>query len=340
MEIILFFIGIVLGILPCALIYWFVLRRKLRTIYRLNESTIQQEEELKSNIYILTQELEALVPKVEFQKATSKSLQEDILKKQAQQEAISASLALIEQQAQVAAEAIYEKNFTLMESTLEKSAEAMGEKYREEQENYQVEYLNTLKDLAQGFADEVAEKKVEIANAESTLLDLRAKVWAAVMADKRALEMQEAVNYYKLNLPKTDIEEIAKLRTVLPYLKDKEPLNKVIWKVYYEKPYTDMVGRVIGSEVRTGIYKITNLSNQMCYVGQAVDLASRWKQHIKRGLGAETPTRNKLYPAMEEFGVENFSFEVVEECDRSQLDEREDYWQEYFKAKEFGYSIK
>lgn len=340
MEIILFFIGIALGILPCALIYWFVLRRKLRTIYRLNESTIQQEEELKSNIYILTQELEALVPKVEFQKATSKSLQEDILKKQAQQEAISASLALIEQQAQVAAEAIYEKNFTLMESTLEKSAEAMGEKYREEQESYQVEYLNTLKDLAQGFADEVAEKKVEIANAESTLLDLRAKVWAAVMADKRALEMQEAVNYYKLNLPKTDIEEIARLRTVLPYLKDKEPLNKVIWKVYYEKPYTDMVGRVIGSEVRTGIYKITNLSNQMCYVGQAVDLASRWKQHIKRGLGAETPTRNKLYPAMEEFGVENFSFEVVEECDRAQLDEREDYWQEYFKAKEFGYSIK
>ena len=340
MEIILFFIGIALGIFPCALIYWFVLRRKLRTICRLNESTIQQEEELKSNIYILTQELEALVPKVEFQKATSKSLQEDILKKQAQQEAISASLALIEQQAQVAAEAIYEKNFTLMESTLEKSAEAMGEKYQEEQENYQIEYLNTLKDLAQKFADEVAEKKVEIANAESTLLDLQAKVQAAVMADKRALEMQEAVNYYKLNLPKTDIEEIAKLRTVLPYLKDKEPLNKVIWKVYYEKPYTDMVGRVIGSEVRTGIYKITNLSNQMCYVGQAVDLASRWKQHIKRGLGAETPTRNKLYPAMEEFGVENFSFEVVEECDRSQLDEREDYWQEYFKAKEFGYSIK
>lgn len=271
MEIILFFIGIALGILPCALIYWFVLRRKLRTIYRLNESTIQQEEELKSNIYILTQELEALVPKVEFQKTTSKSLQEDILKKQAQQEAISASIALIEQQAQVAAEAIYEKNFTLMESTLEKSAEAMGEKYREEQENYQAEYLNTLKDLAQGFADEVAEKKVEIANAESTLLDLRAKVQAAVMADKRALEMQEAVNYYKLNLPKTDIEEIAKLRTVLPYLKDKEPLNKVIWKVYYEKPYTDMVGRVIGSEVRTGIYKITNLKNNMCYVGQAVE---------------------------------------------------------------------
>ncbi len=43
---------------------------------------------------------------------------------------------------------------------------------------------------------------------------------------------------------------------------------------------------------------------------------------------------------MNSIGPQNFTFEIVEECDRSILDEREDYWQEYFKAKEFGYSIK
>jgi predicted GIY-YIG superfamily endonuclease len=59
-----------------------------------------------------------------------------------------------------------------------------------------------------------------------------------------------------------------------------------------------MIGRVLGTGVKTGIYKITCLENGKCYVGQAVDAASRWKQHIKRGLGAEAPTRNKLYPAM------------------------------------------
>ena len=123
-------------------------------------------------------------------------------------------------------------------------------------------------------------------------------------------------------------------------INDKDILNKVIWKSYYEKPTTDLIGRVIGSGVHTGIYKITNLENQMCYVGQAVDLAARWKQHIKRGIGADTPTRNKLYPAMLENGVENFSFELIEECPREKLNEREDYWQEFFKAKEFGYSIK
>jgi len=39
-------------------------------------------------------------------------------------------------------------------------------------------------------------------------------------------------------------------------------------------------------------------------------------------------------------GVENFTFEIVEECDRTKLDKQEDYWQEYFHAKDFGYSIK
>ena len=78
----------------------------------------------------------------------------------------------------------------------------------------------------------------------------------------------------------------------------------------------------------------------MCYVGQAVDIADRWRQHIKRGLGAEAPTKNKLYPAMKTFGVENFTFEVVEECSKAELNDKEDYWQNYYKAKEFGYSIK
>jgi len=44
-------------------------------------------------------------------------------------------------------------------------------------------------------------------------------------------------------------------------------INKVIWKIYLEKPYTDLVGRVLGIGIRTGIYKITNTKNQMCYVG-------------------------------------------------------------------------
>jgi group I intron endonuclease len=123
-------------------------------------------------------------------------------------------------------------------------------------------------------------------------------------------------------------------------LRDKEALNKVLWKIYYEKPYTDLVGRVIGNKTKCGIYKITNLENQMCYIGQSVDLASRWKQHLKRGIGAEIPTKNKLYPAMLATGVENFSFEVIEECPASELNEKEKFWQNHFNAMTYGYSMR
>jgi hypothetical protein len=43
---------------------------------------------------------------------------------------------------------------------------------------------------------------------------------------------------------------------------------------------------------------------------------------------------------MLEYGVENFTFEVIEKVEKSKLNEREDYWQQYFHAKDFGYSIK
>ena len=43
---------------------------------------------------------------------------------------------------------------------------------------------------------------------------------------------------------------------------------------------------------------------------------------------------------MYSLGVENFSFEIIEECSRAKLNEREDYLQDFFHAKDFGYSIK
>ena len=163
---------------------------------------------------------------------------------------------------------------------------------------------------------------------------------AAVAASKRAAKMIEQNDFYRIIIEESDINEIKKLREIIPYLKDQEALNKVIWKIYYEKPTTDLIGRVIGNERKTGIYKITNTIDNKCYVGQAVDVASRWKQHIKRGLGADAPTRNKLYPAMLSIGAHNFTFEIIEKCDKKLLNEREDYWQDFFHAKDFGYSIK
>ena len=234
----------------------------------------------------------------------------------------------------------YENATSLMNEQLSHSAEIARFKYLEAEKDFQNHYSILREETVKEYTHKIKEMEESFVSMTKALEDLSSKQKAAIEAAKREQEIKDSQNFFKICLSEEDIEEIKKLREVSKYLRNTEPLNKVIYKVYYEKPTTDMIGRVLGKTVKTGIYKITNLENQMCYVGQAIDAASRWKQHIKRGIGAETPTRNKLYPAMLEYGVENFSFELIEECPKEKLNEREQYWQEYFGAKEFGYSIK
>lgn len=216
----------------------------------------------------------------------------------------------------------------------------LDEHYREAKEDYRREYNEMMFNTVLDYENTINEKIKLRDLLDEQLKDKTSKVSALVEESKRHYEEEHKKDFYRLCLTSDDISDVYELRQLVPHLHKAEPLNKVIWKTYYEKPYTDLIGRVVGSGIHTGIYKITNIDNQMCYVGQAVNIADRWKTHIKRGLGAEPPINNKLYPAMAIYGVENFTFEIIEECDRNQLSEREDYWQEVFKAKEFGYSIK
>ena len=196
--------------------------------------------------------------------------------------------------------------------------------------------------VLEGFNAEAAVKLDIGAQIAEQVAQLKRTAAAAVEIAKHREEEKNLLDYYRLNLSADALADMAKLRDIMPELKQPEVLGKLIWKVYLEKAYSDLCGRLFGDKTRvTGIYKITNLKNEMCYVGQAVNVIDRWKQHIKRAVGAETPIQNKLYPAMMEFGIENFTFELIEEVpDRLKLDEREDYWQDFYRAKEFGYSIK
>ena len=208
------------------------------------------------------------------------------------------------------------------------------------EEEQQAILLETQKEFAEQFAANNQQKLAAARQLTEQVIQLRSTVASAVEIAKHKMEEESAVEFYKLQLPQESLDDIEALRSIESLLHNSEAINKVIWKMYYEKPYTDLIGRVGLTSTVCGIYKITNIENQMTYVGQAVNIADRWKQHIKRGIGADAPTQNKLYPAMKKFGPENFTFEIIEKCSRDKLNEREDYWQEFYKAKEFGYSIK
>lgn len=162
-----------------------------------------------------------------------------------------------------------------MQNSLESAAERERVKYEKEISSYREDFLKVMEECASELNHNIDALNQSYATLLSQFTDLEQKTAAAVEANKREQEKRDNQNFYRLVISEEDIKEIKKLREVAQYLRDSEPLNKVIYKVYYENPYTDLVGRVVGKNIKTGIYKITNLENQMCYVGQAADIAAR-----------------------------------------------------------------
>lgn len=176
---------------------------------------------------------------------------------------------------------------------------------------------------------------------EQKLQSLKSYEASAIAARVRMYEEANKEKFYTLQLEDSDVEEIDELVEVLPKLRNPLPLRKAIFDIYYRQAVRDLVNRVVGQQDRpTGIYKITLLETGECYVGQSVDIGSRWLQHIKKGFGVDDGGTSKLHQAMMKYGLQSFKFEVVEFTSEDLLNEKEKYWADYFKAKEFGFSIK
>ena len=90
-----------------------------------------------------------------------------------------------------------------------------------------------------------------------------------------------------------------------------------------------------------GIYKIENMIDHKVYIGQSVRVEQRWKEHISYTHGPQY--RNyPLYNAMNKYGIDNFSFTVLEECEADQLYSREQYWIDYYNSTDLakGYNLR
>lgn len=76
-----------------------------------------------------------------------------------------------------------------------------------------------------------------------------------------------------------------------------------------------------------GIYKIINNINGKIYVGQSIDIKERWKQHKYKAFNPnEKGYPSIIHVAFRKYGIENFSFEIIEECEIEELDNKECYW--------------
>lgn len=92
-------------------------------------------------------------------------------------------------------------------------------------------------------------------------------------------------------------------------------------------------------EAICGIYKIENLINNKCYIGQSINVTRRWIAHKSASQNIKSKNYEyPLYKAFRKYGLENFSFSILEECSKDLLNEREKYWVEYYNSYINGYN--
>lgn len=83
-----------------------------------------------------------------------------------------------------------------------------------------------------------------------------------------------------------------------------------------------------------GIYKITNQTNKKAYVGQSIDIERRKQEHLYYG-----SNKSAIDKAIKKYGINNFSFENLEQCSQEELDELERYWIAFYDSYVKGYNL-
>ena len=78
----------------------------------------------------------------------------------------------------------------------------------------------------------------------------------------------------------------------------------------------------------SGVYKITNIETKEFNIGSSVDVKRRWAYHKSPSSWKEKPN-SKLYIAFQQYGLDKFSFEIIEET--TNLKEREQYYIDLLK---------
>jgi predicted GIY-YIG superfamily endonuclease len=207
---------------------------------------------------------------------------------------------------------------------------------------YREKLYNEIQQEIAGIMNSFSKKQSELEKIKTELLndilELQSSRDALIEANKREEELRLQQEFYKIILKEQDFNDIKLLKSIEQYLYNKDALYKLIWTQFYMTPTKDTLNRIIGKEKTSGIYKITNQTNGKVYIGQSVDVHTRLTNHIKAAIGIGTIAHQLVHDAMAAHGIENFTFELVEKCDKNQLNRKEKLWIETYASDKYGYN--
>lgn len=236
----------------------------------------------------------------------------------------------------------------IYEEQLRAMALTNAKRYEETLMNIAKDKVKTEQEKMQKAAQESFEKtmaemdvQAEAARAQIEILTKEIAEYSAKQAAineailrQRALEEQQ--DFYRVCLGPEAANDVEILKAARKNLKKPEIIDKIIYDNYIAKPVLEMIKRVLQNTTCSGIYKITCIKTGEIYIGKSVDIKSRWQQHCKSAFNCGTIAHSLLHTKMKQYGIENFTFELVEQVPKEQLSEREKFYIDFYKTKETG----
>ena len=212
-----------------------------------------------------------------------------------------------------------------LEQSLKDKQKELASKFNEEETNILIK-INKLQQDLLTYQEEVEEwqKKRDAINEEIV----------------RARAMNEQQDFYRICLPQETFEDVEIFNSIRMKLHNRQALDKMLYDNYISKPTKEMIKRVLNGKDPSGIYKVTNIQTKECYIGKSVNVGTRWQNHIKSACGLEGVADSMFQRALKKYGIDQFTFELLEEVPKANLTEREKYYITLFDTTKFGYNMK
>ena len=194
-------------------------------------------------------------------------------------------------------------------------------------------------ELAAFFAqctEKQTQAQIELDKVRDELADFQKKQQVINEEILRRRQVEEQQDFYRIILDDTAISDMQILLSIREKLTSHENLDKLIYDAYVAKPVMEMTKRVLGGRAPSGIYKITRLKTGEIYIGKSTDVKKRWSEHAKTAYGVGSIAHSILHTTIKRDGIENFTFELLEEVPKDKLTEREKYWITFYGSKEYG----
>ena len=194
------------------------------------------------------------------------------------------------------------------------------------------------------FVAEYEEKKLlystEIETILASLEDHKKKQDALNQEILRRRAIEEQQDFYRICISDSSKEDMTIINSFLPQIHEKTKMNKLIYDNYISKPTLEMAKRVLSGRDPSGIYKITNIHTGEIYVGQSTTVKTRWCNHVKAACGLDGVADSMFQRALKKYGVDSFTFELLEEVPKENLREREKFYIISYESDKYGYNQK